>query len=215
MLVTGLFLLPLLSGCTSSLPVSDLTRPPLPASPPIIHVTPLLSAGEFPTLFIDRRLSERNPATQIRVFQLFTQRYASEFPSLDLTFSDTLQQVPHLWRNGRPLALTPLRRLLPLDPDREDWLLAIDTLRLEPIRQNFLKALGRAVFLIDAELPRYVVTLCGRMINLEKENEVTPFRIVQVDRPDAFSSAFDDRLAYTVKDAAVALVAYLRGWRQL
>lgn len=210
----GLLLALLLVGCATTRPLPDMPQLPAPVGDPVIHVTPLQYDGKTPNVVIDSRLEERNLATQVKVFNIFTVRYAAEFPSLSLQFVDTLNTAPELWYNCELADRRSFLSLLPTDPKREDWLLVIDTLAFAPLRQGFIKSLGRALFLVNEELPSYAVTLSARLINLDGNQPVTSFRIVQLDNPDKYSSVFEDRLAYTIKETAATLIDYLRRWRQ-
>lgn len=203
-----------LSGCATTLPESELPFYTPPAGEPMIHITPLTHEGRAPTVIVDERMETPDLPALVRVFTLFTKRYAAEFPSLQLTFVDTLQQMPEYWQDREQVDRERLHALVTADPVRSDWLLAIDTMKFTPVRQSFLKSLGRALLLVESDLPSYTVTISARLINLEYNQPALPFRIVQVDHPDRYSTVFEDRLAYTVKDAAGTLISYLRDWRR-
>ncbi len=210
--LSGLLLL-LLGACASTLPVADI--PTYPGSPgdPVIHVAPLIVEGGFTNVLAADGIDVENLETQVRVFQLFSKRYAAEFPELQFSYSDTLLQHIDLWQGSAVDNRAPLLELLQDDPVRQDWLLVIDSLQFAPVRSGFFKWLGHLLTLTGDQLPKYSVVLSARLVNLEQDQAEFPFRLVSIDHPDRYSTVFDDRLAYTVKEAAGELITYLRNWR--
>jgi hypothetical protein len=211
--VSGLLLLVLLSACASTLPVGEMPIYPEPAGDPMIHVTPFIYEGAFTNVFLADGMDEVKPETQVRVFQLFSKRYASEFPELQFSYDDTLLQHIDFWQSGDIDNRPALLALLQDDRERQDWLLVIDSLQFAPVRSSFFKWLGSMLTLTSDQLPKYSVVLSARLINLERNQPEYPLQLVSIDHPDRYSTVFDDRLAYTVKESARELITYLRNWR--
>jgi hypothetical protein len=211
--LSSLLLFMLLSGCASTLPVAEMPTYPMTPGDPLIHVTPLIYEGGFPNVIAAAGMDEVNLDTEARVFELFSKRYAAEFPELQYFYDDTLLQHIDLWYGTEIDNRERMLALLPSDSDRQDWLLVIDSLQIAPVRSGLLKWLGHVILLSGDNLPQFSVVLSARLVNLERDQPEHIIRLVSIDHPDRYSTVFDDRLAYTVKEAAGELITYLRDWR--